>query len=84
MSGMLTSSRITANSCVSTSRSASAPELTNTRFCCNSSSTVLKTSSFSCRSSTTRMSTFSASGGSSASPELLTRLPAALSGIASP
>ena len=55
MSGMLTSSRITANSRDSTSRSASEPERTITRFWPSSSRIVWKTSSFSGRSSTTRM-----------------------------
>src|SRR5438477_805526 len=59
MSGMLTSSRITANSRCSTSRSASEPERTMTRFCPSSSRMLLKTSSFSGRSSTTRMLAFS-------------------------
>src|SRR5882724_1828582 len=55
MSGMLTSSRITANSRASTSRSASEPERTVTRFWPRSSRMLEKTSSFSGRSSTTRM-----------------------------
>src|SRR5262249_34257345 len=59
MSGMLTSSRITANSRASTSRSASDPERTITRFSPRSSRIVWKTSSFSGRSSTTRMLAFS-------------------------
>src|SRR5919106_817245 len=59
MSGMLTSSRITANSRARTSRSASDPERTMIRFCPSSSRMVLKTSSFSWRSSTTRMLHFS-------------------------
>src|SRR3954466_10365439 len=59
MSGMLTSSRITANSRFSTSRSASEPERTITRFSPSSSRMLLKTSSFSERSSTTSMFAFS-------------------------
>src|SRR5436190_14659117 len=59
MSGMLTSSRITANSRFSTSFSASPPERTVTRFCPSSSRMLEKTSSFSGRSSTTRMFAFS-------------------------
>src|SRR5262245_58040187 len=55
MSGMLTSSRITANSRSSTSRKASDPERTMIRFWPRSSRIVLKTSSFSGRSSTIRM-----------------------------
>ena len=64
MSGMLTSSRITANSRCSTSRKASVPERTKIRFWSSSSSTVRKTSSFSGRSSTTRMLARSGSGES--------------------
>src|SRR5215510_410157 len=55
MSGMLTSSRITANSRCRLSVSASDPERTITRFCSSSSRIVRKTSSFSGRSSTIRM-----------------------------
>src|SRR5678815_4054339 len=55
MSGMLTSSRITANSRCRISFSASDPERTSTRFCPSSSRIVRKTSSFSGRSSTIRM-----------------------------
>src|SRR6185503_18905599 len=55
MSGMLTSSRITANSRCRISFSASDPERTMTRFCSSSSRIVWKTSSFSGRSSTIRM-----------------------------
>src|SRR5678815_2439111 len=59
MSGMLTSSRITANSRCRTSFSASEPERTITRFWPSSSRMLLNTSSFSGRSSTTRMLAFS-------------------------
>ena len=59
MSGMLTSSRITANSRFRISRSAAAPDCTGTRFWPSSSSTVWNTSSFSGRSSTIRMLAFS-------------------------
>src|SRR5688572_4738065 len=55
MSGMLRSSRMTANSRLSTSASASEPERAMTRFCPSSSSMVRKASSFSGRSSTIRM-----------------------------
>src|SRR5678815_4122550 len=55
MSGMLTSSRITANSRCRISFSASDPERTMTRFCSSSSRIVWKTRSFSGRSSTIRM-----------------------------
>src|SRR5690606_5956822 len=56
---MLTSRSTTANSRWSSSRSASAPELTMTRFCPSSSSTTWNASSLSGRSSTTRMLTLS-------------------------
>src|SRR3954466_10794831 len=59
MSGMLTSSRITANSRCRISFSASDPERTITRFWPSSSRIVRKTSSFSGRSSTIRMSVLS-------------------------
>src|SRR6185295_14325429 len=62
MSGMLTSSRITANSRSSSSRSASAPEAAITRFWPSSSSTTWKARRLSGRSSTTRMLTFSSIG----------------------
>src|ERR1044071_4740267 len=59
MSGMLTSSRITANSRCRISFSASDPERTITRFWSSSSRIVRKTRSFSGRSSTIRMFVFS-------------------------
>src|SRR5918999_5653144 len=59
MSGMLTSSRITANSRRSTACSASPPERTITSSCPSSSRIVWKTSSFSGRSSTIRIAALS-------------------------
>src|SRR5262245_3517738 len=55
MSGMLTSSRMTANSRRRSSANAAEPERTMTRFCPRSSSIDWNTSSFSGRSSTMRI-----------------------------
>src|SRR3989337_1707407 len=59
MSGMLTSSRITANSRARISRSASEPERAVTISCPSSSRMLSKTSSFSGRSSTIRIAALS-------------------------
>src|SRR5262245_38586475 len=59
MSGMLTSSRMTANSISRMYFRASCPDRALTMFCPSSSRIVLNTTCFSGRSSTTRMLTFS-------------------------